>query len=100
MSPITLKRTISQIKRKIYVNGKLISETNKDSVHISFTGNVKELNCNTCDIDAFTVHGNSVKGNVGGSIEANSIEVGGNVQGDIDANSVKVKGRHTGSINV
>lgn len=90
--------TISQIKRKIYVNGKLISETNKDSVHISFTGNVKELNCNTCDIDgdAFTVHGNSVKvkGNVGGSIEANSIE------GDIDANSVKVKGRHTGSINV
>lgn len=42
--------TISQIKRKIYVNGKLISETNKDSVHISFTGNVKELNCNTCDI--------------------------------------------------
>lgn len=88
--------TISQIKRKIYVNGKLISETNKDSVHISFTGNVKELNCNTCDIDgdAFTVHGNSVKGNVGGSIEANSIEVGGN------ANSVKIKGRHTGSINV
>lgn len=89
--------TISQIKRKI-------SETNKDSVHISFTGNVKELNCNTCDIDgdAFTVHGNSVKvkGNVGGSIEANSIEVGGNVQGDIDANSVKIKGRHTGSINV
>ena len=74
--------TISQIKRKIYVNGKLISETNKDSVHISFTGNVKELNCNTCDIDgdAFAVHGN--------------------VQGDIDANSVKVKGRHTGSINV
>lgn len=72
--------TISQIKRKIYVNGKLISETNKDSVHISFTGNVK--------------------GNVGGSIEANSIEVGGNVQGDIDANSVKVKGRHTGNINV
>ena len=68
--------TISQIKRKIYVNGKLISETNKDSVHISFTGNAKELNCNTCDIDgdAFTVHGNSVKGNVGGSIEANSIE--------------------------
>ena len=63
--------TISQIKRKIYVNGKLISETNKDSVHISFTGNVKELNCNTCDID-----------------------------GDIDANSVKIKGRHTGSINV
>lgn len=64
--------TISQIKR--YVNGKLISETNKDSVHISFTGNVKELNCNTCDIDgdAFAVHGNSVK----------------------------VKGRHTGSINV
>lgn len=56
--------TISQIKRKIYVNG------------------------------------NSVKGNVGGSIEANSIEVGGNVQGDIDANSVKIKGRHTGSINV
>lgn len=43
--------TISQIKRKIYVNG-----------------NVKELNCNTCDIDgdAFAVHGNSVKvkGNV------------------------------------
>ena len=35
--------TISQIKRKIYVNGKLISETNKDSVHISFTGNVKSL---------------------------------------------------------
>ena len=89
---------------RIYVNGKLISEVNNDSVHISFTGNVKELNCNTCDIDgdAFTVHGNSVKvkGNVGGSIEANSIEVGGNVQGDIDANSVKVKGRHTGSINV
>ena len=96
--------TISQIKNRIYVNGKLISEVNDDSVHISFTGNVKELNCNTCDIDgdAFTVHGNSVKvkGNVGGSIEANSIEVGGNVQGDIDANSVKVKGRHTGSINV
>lgn len=61
--------TISQIKRKIYVNGKLISE-----IHISFTGNVKELNCNTCDIDgdAFAVHGNSVK----------------------------VKGRHTGNINV
>ena len=96
--------TISQIKNRIYVNGKLISEVNNDSVHISFTGNVKELNCNTCDIDgdAFAVHGNSVKvkGNVGGSIEANSIEVGGNVQGDIDANSVKVKGRHTGSINV
>lgn len=51
----------------------------------------------SCDIDgdAFAVHGNSVKGNVGGSIEANSIEVGGNVQGDIDANSVKVKGRLT-----
>lgn len=48
--------------------------SNKDSVHISFTGNVKELNCNTCDIDgdAFAVHGNSVK----------------------------VKGRHTGNINV
>ena len=90
--------TISQIKRKIYVNGKLISETNKDSVHISFTGNVKELNCNTCDIDGD--NSVKVKGNVGGSIEANSIEVGGNVQGDIDANSVKVKGRHTGSINV
>lgn len=44
--------------------------TNKDSVHISFTGNVKELNCNTCDIDgdAFTVHGNSVKGRHTGSI--------------------------------
>lgn len=80
MSPITLKRTIS-LSHKSSVNGKLISETNKDSVHISFTGN-------------------SVKGNVGGSIEANSIEVGGNVQGDIDANSVKIKGRHTGSINV
>lgn len=95
---MTLKRTIS-LSHKSSVNGKLISETNKDSVHISFTGNVKELNCNTCDIDgdAFTVHGNSVKGNVGGSIEANSIEVGGK---DIDANSVKIKGRHTGSINV
>ena len=72
--------TISQIKNRIYVNGKLISEVNNDSVHISFTGNVKELNCNTCDIDgnALTIHGNSVKvkGNVGGSIEANSIEVG------------------------
>lgn len=73
MSPITLKRTIS-LSHKSSVNGKLISETNKDSVHISFTGNVKELNCNTCDIDgdAFAVHGNSVK----------------------------VKGRHTGNINV
>ena len=62
--------TLSQIKNRIYVNGKLISEVNNDSVHISFTGNVKELNCNTCDIDgnALTVHGNSVKvkGNVGG----------------------------------
>lgn len=36
--------TISQIKRKIYVNGKLISETNKDSVHISFTGNSVKVN--------------------------------------------------------
>lgn len=62
---MTLKRTIS-LSHKSSVNGKLISETNKDSVHISFTGNVKELNCNTC----VTVHGNSVKGNVGGSIEA------------------------------
>lgn len=74
------------------------------SVHISFTGNVKELNCNTCDIDgnALTVHGNSVKvkGNVGGSIEANSIEVGGDVEGDITANSVKVRGKHTGSISM
>lgn len=42
----------------------------------------------------------SHKSSVGGSIEANSIEVGGNVQGDIDANSVKIKDRHTGSINV
>lgn len=32
----------SQIKNRIYVNGKLISEVNNDSVHISFTGNVKE----------------------------------------------------------
>lgn len=94
--------TISQIKNRIYVNGKLISEVNNDSVHISFTGNVKELNCNTCDIDALTVHGNSVKvkGNVGGSIEANSIEVGGDVEGDIIANSVKVRGKHTGSISM
>lgn len=76
MSPITLKRTIS-LSHKSSVNGKLISETNKDSVHISFTGNVKELNCNTCDIDGDAF-----------------------VQGDIDANSVKVKGRHTGNINV
>ena len=96
--------TISQIKNRIYVNGKLISEVNNDSVHISFTGNVKELNCNTCDIDgnALTVHGNSVKvkGNVGGSIEVNSIEVGGDVEGDIIANSVKVRGKHTGSISM
>lgn len=57
---------------KLFIDNE--SYTNKDSVHISFTGNVKELNCNTCDIDgdAFTVHGNSVK----------------------------IKGRHTGSINV
>lgn len=33
--------TISQIKNRIYVNGKLISEVNNDSVHISFTGNVE-----------------------------------------------------------
>lgn len=94
--------TISQIKNKIYVNGKLISEVNDDSVHISFTGNVKELNCNTCDIDgdALTVHSNSVKGNVGGCIEANSIEVGGDVKGDITANSVKVRGKHTGTISI
>lgn len=60
---MTLKRTIS-LSHKSSVNGKLISETNKDS------GNVKELNCNTCDIDgdAFTVHGNSVKGRHTGSI--------------------------------
>lgn len=32
--------TMSQIKNRIYVNGKLISEVNNDSVHISFTGNV------------------------------------------------------------
>lgn len=63
--------TMSQIKNRIYVNGKLISE-----VHISFTGNV------------------------GGSIEANSIEVGGDVEGDITANSVKVRGKHTGSISM
>lgn len=96
--------TISQVKNRIYVNGKLISEVNDDSVHISFTGRVNELNCNTCDIDgdALTVHGNSVKikGNVGGCIEANSIEVGGDVQGDITANSVKVRGKHTGAINM
>lgn len=81
--------TLSQIKNRIYVNGKLISEVNNDSVHISFTGNVKELNCNTCDIDgnALTVHGNSVK-------------VKGNVEGDITANSVKVRGKHTGSISM
>lgn len=66
----------SQIKNRIYVNGKLISEVNNDSVHISFTGNV------------------------GGSIEANSIEVGGDVEGDITANSVKVRGKHTGSISM
>ena len=53
--------TLSQIKNRIYVNGKLISEVNNDSVHISFTGNV------------------------GGSIEANS---------------VKVRGKHTGSISM
>lgn len=77
--------TMSQIKNRIYVNGKLISEVNNDSVHISFT-----------------VHGNSVKvkGNVGGSIEANSIEVGGDVEGDITANSVKVRGKHTRSISM
>lgn len=68
--------TMSQIKNRIYVNGKLISEVNNDSVHISFTGNV------------------------GGSIEANSIEVGGDVEGDITANSVKVRGKHTGSISM
>lgn len=33
--------TPSQIKNRIYVNGKLISEVNNDSVHISFTGNVE-----------------------------------------------------------
>lgn len=33
--------TLSQIKNRIYVNGKLISEVNNDSVHISFTGNVE-----------------------------------------------------------
>lgn len=65
-----------EIKNRIYVNGKLISEVNNDSVHISFTGNV------------------------GGSIEANSIEVGGDVEGDITANSVKVRGKHTGSISM
>ena len=97
-----IRNTVATRYPGILLNKK--SEIRYSSVHISFTGNVKELNCNTCDIDgdAFTVHGNriTVKGNVGGSIEANSIEVGGNVQGDIDANSVKVKGRHTGSINV
>lgn len=66
--------TLSQIKNRIYVNGKLISEVNNDSV--------------------------KVKGNVGGSIEANSIEVGGDVEGDITANSVKVRGKHTGSISM
>lgn len=65
---MTLKRTIS-LSHKSSVKF-TIFETNKDSVHISFTGNVKELNCNTCDIDgdAFTVHGNSVKGRHTGSI--------------------------------
>lgn len=33
--------TMSQIKNRIYVNGKLISEVNNDSVHISFTGDVE-----------------------------------------------------------
>lgn len=33
--------TLSQIKNRIYVNGKLISEVNNDSVHISFTGDVE-----------------------------------------------------------
>ena len=67
--------TISQIQNRIYVNGKLISSTKDDSVHIRFTGNVANLNCNTC-------------------------EVSGNVNGDITANSVKVHGKHTGGINV
>ena len=96
--------TISQVKRSIYVNGKLVTTTNDESVHIEFTGNVTNLNCNTCDItgDVLTVNANSAKigGNVGGCIDANSVEVKGNVQGDIDANSVKVQGGHTGSINV
>lgn len=35
--------TMSQIKNRIYVNGKLISEVNNDSVHISFTGNVTHV---------------------------------------------------------
>lgn len=80
---------IRRIMNKLFVDitnkEQNLCEVNNDSVHISFTGNVKELNCNTCDIDgnALTVHGNSVKvkGNVGGSIEANSIEVGGDVEG-------------------
>ena len=58
MSPITLKRTIS-LSHKSSVNGKLISETNKDSVHISFTGNVQG------DIDANSV---KVKGRHTGNI--------------------------------
>lgn len=49
--------TISQIQNRIYVNGKLISSTKDDSVHIRFTGNVISL------------HGNSVK--VGGDVGIN-----------------------------
>lgn len=96
--------TISQIQNRIYVNGKLISSTKDDSVHIRFTGNVTNLNCNTCEVsgNVISLHGNSVKvgGDVGGNIESNSIEVKGNVNGDITANSVKVHGKHTGGINV
>lgn len=51
--------TLSQIKNRIYVNGKLISEVNNDSVHISFTGNVQG------DIDANSV---KVRGKHTGSI--------------------------------
>lgn len=89
-------RNVTVVNRKIYVDGKLVTEIPIDeaekTVHIAWEGSLANLDCLSCEVSG-DVQGNvdcttaNIRGNVGGYVEANTVNCG-NVGGDVESNTV------------
>ena len=82
-------QNISVRYNSVYVDGKLVVGQLTNDVHITFEGDIANLDCTSATIN----------GNVTGNVDATSVKIVGNIDGDVDATSVNVNGNINGNVD-
>ena len=82
-------KNIQVRNNSVYVDGKLVVESLTNDIHVTFEGDLAELDCTSATIN----------GNVMGSVDCTSAKISGDVKGNVDGTSINIQGNVGGDVD-